>query len=951
MEPIALDPATLITQDHRLRSLARALARDPHAADDLAQETWVAALESHGPIRAAPAWLATVLRRAATRGRRGEERRARLEQHSARPEGEPSTQEILAREEARARVVAALAKLDEPARTTLTLRFLEDLPPRVVARRMQVPVETVRTRTRRALEELRGRLDAKYGARERWLAALAPLWRETERPLPLVPAGLVAAGVLVLAAWWLVSDSSVQESVVANSNAPANAPEPRELQAPSLAVQSTQSARFDLGATPPAPPSPLMSTFGDLTVHVDWSDGSSAEGVVVRVSAGAENPELGVREGATDAQGDAHFEALPAGLAWIDIDRETGPVRTATIAAGEATTFTHRLAAGFDVRGLVTDKGGEPIDGAEILLGHGAALANGPCVARSAADGTFFLRELTQAFLGARAPGFVPSPLEVRFAAQEATLDVHFRLARGAGEVRGRVQRFGSGEPVPDAWVRIGEATPRGEWRDEEEVWGALVRSDAAGEFHVQGLRPGRHPVLARAEGLGAQRAEVEVSADGVTQLTVKLPPEAVLKGRVSDAFGNPLAGQRVQVGPEDGPFTASATSAADGSFRIGSLAVARRHEAWIEDRVLGTTRHEFVALCGATEVWNAVLEAGLEVTGRVLDERGEPRAGWSVRIEDLSTMAFETDNDSTRTAADGSFRFRNVSERAHLVRVSAPRSLFAVATRHGVWPGPEELLFRVHEDELPSARVVGTFLDEAGNVVPEMQVMIVPEVYDYSPILSPDPLTGTIDSGLTPPGFTRVYVRTPGRASFLLGPHALATGETWDLGEVRLAPEGTLLVRLVGDAPAPELELLLTTNFEALFTGDGTERRSSPLRPGTHRLELRGGEHEEALVTCEVLAGQETVVEIPLRRGWRAPVAVRGASEAAGLVLAVRLASGELLEHELTPAPGAETRDEFRLAPGEYPCEARAGGRTATGTLVVEPFDREEPGLVLTLE
>ncbi|MEQ1895561.1 MAG: RNA polymerase sigma factor, partial [Planctomycetota bacterium] len=159
MEPIALDPATLLAQDHRLRSLARALVRDAHAADDLAQEAWVAALESHGPIRAAPAWLATVLRRAATRGRRGEERRARHEQHSARPEGTPSTQEILAREEARARVVAALAKLDEPQRTTLVLRFLEDLPPRAVAQRMQVPVATGRTRTRRALEELRTRLD------------------------------------------------------------------------------------------------------------------------------------------------------------------------------------------------------------------------------------------------------------------------------------------------------------------------------------------------------------------------------------------------------------------------------------------------------------------------------------------------------------------------------------------------------------------------------------------------------------------------------------------------------------------------------------------------------------------------------------------------------------------------------------------------------------------------
>ena len=50
MEPLALDPATLLAQDHRLRSLARALVRDAHAADDLAQETWLAALESRAGL-------------------------------------------------------------------------------------------------------------------------------------------------------------------------------------------------------------------------------------------------------------------------------------------------------------------------------------------------------------------------------------------------------------------------------------------------------------------------------------------------------------------------------------------------------------------------------------------------------------------------------------------------------------------------------------------------------------------------------------------------------------------------------------------------------------------------------------------------------------------------------------------------------------------------------------
>ena len=814
---------------------------------------------------------------------------------------------------------------------------------------MQVPVETVRTRTRRALEELRTRLDGEYGERARWLAALVPLLRAPAQSLPLRPVALLAV-VAGLGSWLYFVLHEPEAGIALRTETPSSAEVAPDVPAPARPDERLHSPRLALEAKVPTPPAQLTTALGDLVVHVDWSDGTPAESIVVRVLAGSENPELHRHEGRTDALGNARFEALQVGTVRIDIDRVTGPERETSLTAGELTTFNHRLAPGFDVRGRVTDEGGQPIEDAEILLGHGAALANGVCVARSASDGSFFLRELPLAFLGARAAGYRPSPLEVRFAAPDAELDVHLRLARGAGEVRGRVLCSGSSEPVPEAWLRIGDSTPRGEWRDEEEVWGALVRTDAAGEFHAVGLRPGRHPVTVRAAGFGAEHTEVEVRADAVAELALALPPEAVLVGTVRDALGRPLAGQWIRVGPEDGPFTASGTSGGDGSFRVGSLAVARPHVAWIEGGPLGTARHEFVALPGQVEVWNAVLTVGPEVVGRVLDERGQPLAGWRVRIEDDPFTAVDADSASTQTAADGSFRFRNVHERAHVVMIAAPSSAFLLAERHGVVPGQEELLFLVRDDARLTARVVGTMVDEAGQAVPEMQVMVVPEDYAQSPILNPDPRTGAFDSGPAPSGLTQVYVRTPGRAPFLLGPRLLAPGETWDLGEVRLVPEGTLLVRLVGDAPpGPELELLLAANFEARFTGDGFERRSSPLRPGVQRLQLRGGEYEEILAECEVRSGQETVVELPLQRGWQAPVAVKGASAGALLSVTVQLPAGGWLQHDVRPEPAGETLVTFRLRPGEYPCEARADRRTAAGILRVSAADRSEP--VLTLE
>ena len=49
----------------------------------------------------------------------------------------------------------ALMELDEPYRETLLLRYMKGLSVPAVARRMSVPVESVRTRQNRALAQLR----------------------------------------------------------------------------------------------------------------------------------------------------------------------------------------------------------------------------------------------------------------------------------------------------------------------------------------------------------------------------------------------------------------------------------------------------------------------------------------------------------------------------------------------------------------------------------------------------------------------------------------------------------------------------------------------------------------------------------------------------------------------------------------------------------------------------
>src|SRR5262245_4010227 len=71
-----------------LRALARGLCSDDSRADDLVQDTFVAALErpppEHGALRG---WLATVARHLATNRARSDVRRTAREAHAARPEG------------------------------------------------------------------------------------------------------------------------------------------------------------------------------------------------------------------------------------------------------------------------------------------------------------------------------------------------------------------------------------------------------------------------------------------------------------------------------------------------------------------------------------------------------------------------------------------------------------------------------------------------------------------------------------------------------------------------------------------------------------------------------------------------------------------------------------------------------------------------------------------------
>lgn len=174
----------LLAEEDFVRALARHLIGTGDA-DDLVQDTWLAAVRARPHAETPRSWLATVLRRLASNRRRADSRRSRREQ-AAQPTAipaAPSTEAILACEEVRRRVVAAVLALEEPFQRTVVARYYEGLDSAQIAARDGIEVATVRSRLKRGLDRLRERLDAEHhGERAAWSGPLALLGRGNAAP-------------------------------------------------------------------------------------------------------------------------------------------------------------------------------------------------------------------------------------------------------------------------------------------------------------------------------------------------------------------------------------------------------------------------------------------------------------------------------------------------------------------------------------------------------------------------------------------------------------------------------------------------------------------------------------------------------------------------------------------------------------------------------------------------
>ncbi len=574
-------------------------------------------------------------------------------------------------------------------------------------------------------------------------------------------------------------------------------------------------------------------------------------------------------EAVTGADGRFDLRHLPAGRYDLTArGRGWAPLTVPSLGIPEAHRATDLgtlvLAPGVALEGSVVDSAGKPVEGAAIHLRE--PIDNsfpfplpGPeeePAALSGPDGFFRIEDL-------RAGSTVSlSVLRTGYMAGEAKgvrlpVDQPVRIAlQEVGTLSGRVVDS-DGEPVADISVRVGfqqrHLFVRGSGSTPMES-----RSDPEGLFRIQDVPPGPVDLVAQASGWQPGTvAGLELRAgEDKRGIEIVLSPAAVLRGRVLAPSGRAVPDAQVHLAPEDRQSGLHMVSTDDeGRYELDSLPPGLRTlEASHPDH--GMARRQVEVRVG-DNAFDISLEAGNEVSGRVIDEAGTPVPGaqvWLARAGGLPGPPM-----STTSQSDGGFRFAAVVDGSYRTSVSkegfAPESV-PVTVAGGSIEGLELRLGR-------GGAIVGRIAGIEAAELARVQVVAWGQGTPAGGRMEPD---GSYRIDHLREGEWRVRAELPGTGLYAEGAVRLEPG----VSEARLDLEmerGYELAGRVRKGGAPvageTLGLEGPGRRRAVAETDADGRfRFSGLAAGSYHLRLEGSPHEE---TVDLQGDREIVIDLPV--------------------------------------------------------------------------------------
>ncbi len=375
----------------------------------------------------------------------------------------------------------------------------------------------------------------------------------------------------------------------------------------------------------------------------------------------------------------------------------------------------HVLASGVALAGTVVDGSGKPVADAHVTLWATTPgdtdLSPVPVRTKTAADGTFRLEGAAASAgintLRIEKAGFAPLSETLPRA---GVLSKPVVLSPGT-TFAGRVTAQG-GRSTAGTLVRF---EGRGETR-----W---VEAGSDGSFTIADAPSGKGNLVADAgdAGYGELTGLVLPLADGKSA-AVRLSPAASLSGRVIDS--RTLRGvPRAKVELRQEAFVKTARSGPDGSYKISPLPPRSYRISVDEPRYVPFRKSAGIAF-GEAKKLDAPLVLGASMTGRVVDENGQPVAGAQgalTRTGESGLGAFlrraraAPSAPAFRSAADGTFRAsRLVPGESQRLTVAHPD--FAPSTMGGLALVSGQTTANVAVVLRRGAAITGVVRDKDGN-------------------------------------------------------------------------------------------------------------------------------------------------------------------------------------------------------------------------------------------